>query len=122
MVRHSAANALLASFAGIAAASSAVFSKVAGQIDSKLWVLQLLCYAMMVLANVVNMAMFSAALRTTSSLRATATAVGSNIVTSGLLGILLFGEIVSLRWIIGVVLTLLGMILVHPSSNKTHRD
>ena len=122
MVRHSAANALLASFAGIAAASSAVFSKVAGQIDSKLWALQLLCYAMMVLANVVNMAMFSAALRTTSSLRATATAVGSNIVTSGLLGILLFGEIVSLRWIIGVVLTLLGMILVHPSSNKTHRD
>lgn len=122
MVQTPASSVLLASLAGISAAISAVFSKLAGHVDSSRWSLQLFFYALMVVANLVNLALFSASLRTTSSLRATATAVGSNIVTSGVIGIVLFGEIVSPRWVTGVVLTLLGMILVHPTTKKDHKE
>lgn len=122
MARRTGTFALFASFAGVFAALSAVFSKLAGEVDHSKWVLQLLLYALMVVANLANVALFSASLRTTTSLRAAATSVGTNIVASGVLGILLFDETVSLRWVWGVVLTLLGMALVHPSNTvRKHR-
>lgn len=61
--------------------------------------------------NLAMVALFSAALRRTSSLQATVAAVAANICASGLLGRLVFAERLEPRWLVGVCCILAGAAL-----------
>lgn len=65
---------------------------------------------------------FSASLRLTTSLRATSSSVAANFISSGIMGYFLFGEIVSVRWMVGVVAMLLGVVLIQPHSSAKMKE
>ncbi len=64
--------------------------------------------------NIAGLALFSAALRRTASLQATAASVAANVAASGLLGWALHGETVPLRWWMGLACLTVGVALVQP--------
>ncbi|KAI8113851.1 hypothetical protein M9435_003842 [Picochlorum sp. BPE23] len=90
--------------AGCLGATSAALGKCAGLYFEDRWGLRIFLYILMVLANGGMLFLFSASMRHTSSLRATGVSVGSNIIMSGILGAVFFGEAVSMPWVIGIVL------------------
>jgi len=65
--------------------------------------------------NGAMLAFYSASLRHTTSLRATACSVAINIMFSGLLGRFIFGEALPLQWWLGLASLFLGILLVQPS-------
>jgi multidrug transporter EmrE-like cation transporter len=48
--------------------------------------------------------------------------VGSNIIMSGILGAVFFGEAVSMPWVIGIVLIVGGLLMVHQEPAPTKGD
>lgn len=68
----------------------------------------------MFMVNAIAMATFSAALKRTTSLHATALSVASNTLGSGILGWVVYLEPISLRWMVGVSCLVVGAVLVQP--------
>ena len=69
--------------------------------------------------NLMGLALFSAALRRTASLQATAAAVAANISASGLLGWSVYGETIPLQWWVGLGCLTLGVALVQPQTSSS---
>lgn len=65
--------------------------------------------------NAVMLAFYSAALRRTSSLQATSATVAFNILFSGQMGRVLYGEQLVPQWWLGLGCLAAGVALVHPT-------
>ena len=63
-------------------------------------------------------ALYSAAMRRTSSLQATAGSVTANILFSGVLGRRLYGEPLPLQWWAGLCCLTAGVLLVYPRPGR----
>lgn len=100
--------------AGSLAATASVFGKLGGAASSNsqnpLW--RLSCYAGLILCNAGMTTLFVKSLQTLPSLYATVLSVATNICLTGVLGCLLFGEALTARWLIGILLILAGLLLV----------
>ncbi|XP_033754097.1 transmembrane protein 42-like isoform X2 [Pecten maximus] len=136
---------LLALLAGTMAALGSVFAKLAFNGDiisngcnsmmdttlcSKLkWYLQGLCFGMIFVSNALMWTCFTKSLQLcTSSLEATVINTATNFVVSALIGWMFFQEYLSLKWWLGSILILLGLVLIHRGSGhqtvtqKHHKD
>ncbi|CAH1779827.1 unnamed protein product [Owenia fusiformis] len=82
--------------------------------------LRAIFFGMIFLFNAIMWTLFTKSLqKCSSSLVATVTNTASNFFTSALLGKLLFGEILTLRWWCGASMIVLGLLLIHRGSPKS---
>ncbi|GIM16356.1 hypothetical protein Vretimale_18966, partial [Volvox reticuliferus] len=102
---------LLSACAGCCGAVAAVFGKAPGA-----FALgpagHVLCYVMLFTCNAAMMALYLRSLQRLPSLQATVYSNAANIIATGLLGKLLYGEALGFRWLLGVACILLGIALV----------
>ncbi|XP_060076405.1 transmembrane protein 42-like [Ylistrum balloti] len=135
---------LLAFLAGTMAALGSVFAKLAFNggiisqacevmvevtVCSKLkWYIQGVCFGLIFISNALMWTCFTKSLQLcTSSLEATVINTATNFLVSALIGWMFFHEGLSLKWWIGSLLILLGLMLIHRGGDETtpqkhHKD
>jgi len=80
-------------------------------------------FLLVFLFNALMWTLFVKSLRkSSSSATATVTNTGSNFICTALLGCLLFGEALSVRWWLGTSLILTGLVLIHYNSASLADD
>ncbi|XP_021339923.1 transmembrane protein 42-like isoform X2 [Mizuhopecten yessoensis] len=134
---------LMALLAGTMAALGSVFAKLAFNGDiilqgcevvvditvcgKVMWYLQGLCFGLIFVSNALMWTCFTKSLQLCpSSLEATVINTATNFIVSALIGWMFFHEILSLKWWIGSLLILSGLMLIHRGSDQTiqkgHKD
>ncbi|GAB2219570.1 hypothetical protein Droror1_Dr00007207 [Drosera rotundifolia] len=105
------------------AISAGVFAALAA-ISAKLFSSQLIKYGFVVLFNVTMWGCYTNSLRALSSLQTTVASFAANFLSSGVAGFFLFEEKLSLKWFIGALLIVLGVLILSKSSTdqKDHVD
>ncbi|XP_067001956.2 transmembrane protein 42 [Anabrus simplex] len=108
--------------AGISAAGGSLFMKLFGiqdTISNYSIVLQSVILVMVLVCNAAVWTFFAKALQhSSSSLPATVTSTATNYFCSVVMGFLLFGEVTSGLWWIGIFLVLTGLVLICHSQSK----
>ncbi|XP_052230968.1 transmembrane protein 42-like isoform X3 [Dreissena polymorpha] len=88
--------------------------------DTLLYVLRAGCFASIFIFNSLMWTLFTKSLQHCSStIEATITNTGANFLITALLGVLLFGERLSLLWWLGSCLILAGLLLIHKGNKET---
>eukprot|EP00850_Spirogloea_muscicola_P017765 SM000156S02121 [mRNA] locus=s156:18431:19392:- [translate_table: standard] len=135
MARSRAVGSLACLLAGASAALAAVLAKLAGgpelarllRLHSEeleghapkvLPALRALCYLGMVACNVVMWSLCMIGLRVLPTLQANVQNLAANLVCSGLFGLLLFGEALSIRWMAGIICILCGVLVLAGASRE----
>ncbi|XP_031359583.2 transmembrane protein 42 [Lonchura striata] len=79
--------------------------------------LRLICVGLVFVCNAVMWAVFTKALRlSSSSAAASVTTTASNFISSAILGKLLFGETWTPLWWVGLTMTVCGLMLLHTAA------
>jgi uncharacterized membrane protein len=72
-----------------------------------------LCFAMIFASNAIMMSLFAKSMDLVGSVAATVTNSATNFTLSGLLACVIFGESLSLRWWLGSLSILVGIVLIN---------
>ncbi len=75
-------------------------------------VVRLISFAVMFLCNAMVIGFFLKAIESNHTVVVIVVSSATNFLTSGILGQLLFGEVVSSMWVMGSILIVIGMLLV----------
>jgi drug/metabolite transporter (DMT)-like permease len=108
--------------AGFSGALAAVFGKLSG--DPQILAQdggQILCYVLLIACNGLMLTLYSKSLSHTPSLQATVATLSSNILFTGQLGKVVFGEKINLSWWVGASTILLGSYFIRNSSSITSK-
>ncbi|CAN8313761.1 unnamed protein product [Cochlearia groenlandica] len=97
-------------------AISAGFNAALAAISAKFFTTLVIKYGLVVLCNVVMWGCYVNSLRALSSLQATVTNFAANFLSSGLAGLFLFHEPLSLRWFAGALSITVGVVILSKSS------
>lgn len=82
--------------------------------------IRVLFFAMIFVCNAVMWTLFTKSLQfCTSSVEATVTNTASNFLCSALFGFLLFNEALSVKWLAGSFMILIGLMLIHRGNIKS---
>ncbi|GAB2291832.1 hypothetical protein Dimus_026083 [Dionaea muscipula] len=103
---------------GYASAISAGMCAALAAISAKHFSSQLVKYGFIVLFNVTMWGCYANSLRALSSLQATVTSFATNFLSSGLAGFFVFEEKLSLKWFLGALMIILGVLILSQSSTE----
>uniref|UniRef100_A0A2P2K817 EamA domain-containing protein n=1 Tax=Rhizophora mucronata TaxID=61149 RepID=A0A2P2K817_RHIMU len=101
---------------GYAWAIAAGLNAAAAAIAAKFFSYPLVRYGLVVLFNVTMWGCYVQSLKALSSLQATVTNFATNFLSSGLAGFFLFQEMMSVQWLAGALLIVIGVIILSKSS------